>query len=61
MTASEVTVSSGDHVIHTLVRFTVHGVAHISCAHCPLVIRQPSGMPDYRGATMSTWNRGNRP
>lgn len=50
-----------EHLIHTLVRFTVRGVEHISCAGCPLVIRQPSGMPDYGRATMSTWNRGNTP
>lgn len=52
---------TGEHLEHTLVRFTLHGVEHISCAHCPLTIRQPAGMPDYRRATMATWNRGNTP
>lgn len=49
------------HTIHTLIRITIHGVNHVSCTRCPLVVRQPSGMPDYGKATMSTWNRGNTP
>lgn len=30
----------------------------ISCGGCPLSVRQPAGMPDYRRAGMASWTAG---